>query len=161
MFINLVKRVRMVSVPEGGAGFFNLRKKLFGRAKKDRIYTKNVPGYTDHEYLKTLPNTEENRETLHEERLMRSAAGENVYILLTTQDPTEEMPRENRRNRRWREQLLKRLMRPLVRHSTKVTPEQVMEVESEIDRIFDEKEDPGLVLPGGQDPMEIKRAKNS
>jgi len=161
MFVNLIKRVRMVPVPEKGANFFNLRKKLFGSAKKDRIYVKNVPGYTDHEYLKTLPNTEENREILHEERLMRSAAGENVYILLTTQDPTEEMPRENRRNRRWREQLLKRLMRPLVRRATKVTPEQVMEVESEIDRIFDEKEDPGLVLPGGQDPMEIKRAKSS
>ena len=92
---------------------------------------------------------------------MRSAAGENVYILLTTQDPTEEMPRENRRNRRWREQLLKRLMRPLVRRATKVTSEQIMEVESEIDRIFDEKEDPGLVLPGGQVPMEIKRAKSN
>ena len=161
MFINLVKRVRMVSVPEKGSGFFNLRKKLFGRAKKDRIYVKNVPGYPEHEYIKTLPNTEENREILHEERLMRLEAGESVYVLLTTQDPTEEVPRENRRNRRWREQLLKRMMRPLVRRSTKVTTEQILEVEEEIDRSFAEREGSELVLPGGQEPMEIKRVKNS
>ena len=157
MFVNLIKRVRMVSVPEKGSVFFNLRS---GIEKKDRVYVKNSPGYIDHEYLKTLPSTEENREVLHEERLMRQEAGEDVYILLTTQDPSEVML-ENRSTRRWREQLLKRLMRPLVRRATKVTPEQVMEVESEIDRIFDEKEGPGLVLPGGQDPMEIKRVKHS
>ncbi|KKK84956.1 hypothetical protein LCGC14_2778150, partial [marine sediment metagenome] len=158
--VSLIKRVRMVSAPEKGAGFFNLRKKLFGSAKKDRIHVKNVPGYMEHEYLKTLPNTEENRKTLHEERLMRSAAGENVYILLTTQDSTEGMPRENRRNRRWRDQLLKRLMRPLVRRATKVTPEQILEVEEEIDRSFAEREGSELVLPGGQEPLEIKRVKH-
>ena len=157
MFVNLIKRVRMVSIPEKGSGFFNLRS---GTAKKNRVYVKNTPGYIDHEYLKTLPNTEENREVLHEERVVRQEAGEDVYILLTVQDPNEVML-ENRSTRRWREQLLKRLMRPLVRRATKVTPEQVMEVESEIDRIFDEKEDPGLVLPGGQNPMEIKRVKHS
>ena len=161
MFVNLVKRVRMVSVPEKGSGFFNLRKKLFGRTKKDRIYTQNISGYIEHEYLKTLPNTEENRESLHEERLMRTKAGEDVYVLLTTQDPTEGMPRENRSNRRWREQLLKRLMRPLVRRATKVTPGQILEVEEEIDRSFAEREGSELVLPGGQEPLEIKRVKGN
>ncbi len=156
MFINLIKRVKIVSVPEEGSGFFNLRN---GTEKKDRVYVKNIPGYTDHEYLKTLPNTAENRETLHEERLMRLAAGEDVYVLLTTQDSTEKTPKENRRSRRWREQLLARLMRPLVRRATKVTPNQVLEVEEEIDRLFAEREGLEVVLPGGQEPMEIKKVK--
>ncbi|KKL07635.1 hypothetical protein LCGC14_2584070, partial [marine sediment metagenome] len=49
----------------------------------------------------------------------------------------------------------------LVRRATKVTPGQILEVEEEIDRSFAEREGLELVLPGGREPLEIKRVRGS
>lgn len=157
----------MVSRPEAKSPYFNLRKKLFGRLKKDRVYVHNVPTHTEYQFLKTLPLAKENREMLFTERDMRLEAGEDVYILVTVSNPVEDPSPDNRATKRWRSRLLNRLMRPIVRRElrsgVKASKKELEALQLEIDSVFEGKEDPGLVLPGGQevrvDAQHIKRRR--
>ena len=119
MFINLIERVHEASDLETHESYY-----------ADRV-------------LETRKDTKKNTEKLHLKRLAGLGEGRRMLFVRTSVHPDDPRYGQSRKQRRWRDRLLRRLLK----RAQKVTPTQQEQVDEEVNKYFDKRKESGLVVP--------------
>ena len=144
-FVSLVALDRIPGEPEPGSGRYSLHEET-----TEVIYTKWQPAHTEWIYLRTLKNTEKNRQKLQTERSERLGKGEKVFVLLHTYKPDDKRYGENRAGRRWRGRWVARLLRKLARRQKPLDTQQAT-VDAALEDERRRRKEMGLALPGTEE----------
>ena len=150
-FVSLVALDRIPGEPEPGSGRYSLHE-----GTTEVIYTKWQSAHTEWVYLRTLTNTEKNRQKLQIERTERLRKGEKVFVLLHAYKPDDKRYGENRAGRRWKSRMISRLLRKLARRQKPIDARQVM-VDAALEEERRRREQLGLALPGTEEFTKTKK----
>jgi len=123
------------------------------------VYTKWSHASTEITYLKTVKDSEKNRVKLHVERAELLTKGEPVYLLRHELRPDDKGYGENRALRRWRQRVIARLMRKLLkgRSPAVIASSQQATVDAAIAEEKRRREESGLALPGSEEFDKTRR----
>ena len=152
-FVSLVVIDKVPGKPHSSLGRYAMRD------SDAVVYTRWIQASTEITYLKTIKDNEKNRAKLHAERVELLEKGEAVYLLRHELKPDDKGYGENRSLRRWRQRIIARLMRKLVKRSPAVvTSTQQAKVDAAIAEEQKRREETGLALPGTRDYEASRKA---